>query len=357
MEQRPRAKSILEFLVAENPRIRPAPTLRTQSDLSRSNTRTGGQWAPLAFEDWAEFDPTVLKTIYGGELWKAVSKERGPNDAGPTYYPFMSQFDLQVGDEASTACVIQKWNQTISSELKFLERLLKDYKPALKWDSRVLRRGGEFINDEGEWAAPGKSKQNKVLPIRQIYTYCVEWGCRYGCIISTQEAFIFRIKPRSVSPGLVGDKQIKRCLEADGVMEYVSIPWDNYADSDVNKVPQKWTMNLALWFVHVLAGNYHKVAKEYPSLSSETLVMPLNLSKQKLHFSRKESVRIEQTGDCERPGMVRSSMKRAREEDFATNNDAETDADIEDRDTSQEVSQYMTNDSESRATGNKRRRG
>ncbi len=65
-------------------------------------------------------------------------------------------------------------DQSSPSEMMFFERLPKDYKPTLKWDSWVLRRGGEFVNDEGKWAAKGKSKHNKVLLIRQVYTYCVE---------------------------------------------------------------------------------------------------------------------------------------------------------------------------------------
>jgi hypothetical protein len=49
-------------------------------------------------------------------------------------------------------------------------------------------------------------------------------------------------------------------------MEYVSIPWKE----DTN-IENPLTFNLALWFVHILAGNHHEVGWDYSPLVSETL--------------------------------------------------------------------------------------
>lgn len=60
-------------------------------------------------------------------------------------------------------------------------------------------------------------------------------------------------------------------LKRNGVMEYVSIPWDNTKTGKSN-YSQGLTINLSLWFIHILAGNEHEVAWEYGELRNETLV-------------------------------------------------------------------------------------
>ncbi len=57
---------------------------------------------------------------------------------------------------------------------------------------------------------------------------------------------------------------LKSALATNGLMEYVSIPWEKPA-------PDGLTMNLALWFVHVLAGNGHAVDWDYDDLEDATL--------------------------------------------------------------------------------------
>lgn len=45
-------------------------------------------------------------------------------------------------------------------------------------------------------------------------------------------------------------------------MEYTSIPWTNQARAG-EKHPSEWTVNLALWFMHILAGNNFRVGWDY----------------------------------------------------------------------------------------------
>jgi hypothetical protein len=80
-----------------------------------------------------------------------------------------------------------------------VEQLPKEYKTASKWQSSNIFKG-DFIDEMGEWKQ-GTRRSNTAKPIEQIYTYCVNLGCRYGCILTTGEAFIFRIKPCTTIPG------------------------------------------------------------------------------------------------------------------------------------------------------------
>lgn len=74
------------------------------------------------------------------------------------------------------------------------EMLPKDYKTGSKWTSSVI--SDQLTDGNGEWKG-GYIKHNNAMPIRQLYTYCVDYGCRYGCILTTEEVVIVRIKPLS----------------------------------------------------------------------------------------------------------------------------------------------------------------
>ncbi len=65
--------------------------------------------------------------------------------------------------------------------------------------------------------------------------------------------------------GLVNDSDgslLKQSLRTNGLMEYTSIPWANQAQT-TNELPSEWTVNLALWFMHILAGNNFRVGWGY----------------------------------------------------------------------------------------------
>ncbi|KAH7133999.1 hypothetical protein EDB81DRAFT_802894 [Dactylonectria macrodidyma] len=156
------------------------------------------------------------------------------------------------------------------SDARRRERFPKEYKPARKWESKWMVER-ELINDAGEWEK-GKSNHNVAMPIRQAYTYCVKHMCRYGCILTCQEAFIFRVKPLDKEPvgGSQDPRVLKRQLTRNGLMEYISIPWDNHSQGEVDG-HDTWTVNLALWFVHVLAGNNYEAGWQYGRLEDEKL--------------------------------------------------------------------------------------
>ena len=53
-------------------------------------------------------------------------------------------------------------------------------------------------------------------------------------------------------------------------MEYISIPWANHRQGDLES-HETWTINLALWFMHILVGNKYEVCWRYDRLQDETL--------------------------------------------------------------------------------------
>jgi hypothetical protein len=251
-----RAESILEFLTAKNPEVE-YPTPRNKSLTSRRNF-----YGPKQLKHWDEFNFETLEAIYEGSL---ISEACQKGSALPDFPYIVSEFDCIVDDESTTIHVLTKWNHTIvtaalvavrqtfhpciwmpkprrskesepgtpteqdttkrekkrsprfstswkadagavsscqasaSSQLSHRERLPKDYKTASKWNSLPIS-SGQLIDETGKWRL-GKDRKNVAMPIRQVYTYCVDHGCRYGCILTTGEAFIFRIRPRGSMPG------------------------------------------------------------------------------------------------------------------------------------------------------------
>ncbi|VUC21325.1 unnamed protein product, partial [Clonostachys rosea] len=149
------------------------------------------------------------------------------------------------------------------------EKFLKEFKMAAKWKSRWIFQK-QIVDETGLWMKDG-TRQSAAWPIRQTFTYCVKYSCRYACIITCEEVFIFRVRPRVEIPDPKDPEVLKKVLAENGLMEYVSIPWDNHCQGDP-KDYEKWTMNLALWFVHVLAGMDSDVRCVYKDLREETVL-------------------------------------------------------------------------------------
>lgn len=72
-----------------------------------------------------------------------------------------------------------------------------------------------------------------------------------------------------------GDRSEKHLLETmrrHGKMEYLHIPWANHRHGSAEQ-GGTWTINLALWYFHILAGNDYKIKWKYDALVDETLVV------------------------------------------------------------------------------------
>lgn len=243
MDREAKAESILDFLTARNPDI------HHQTTKSTSLTSVRNSLYPREMKLWKDFNFSTLETVYGKRLIHEARKGR----PSLVYPSVLRNIDDVVHDEPTTTHVLTVWNHRIvaaslqavqdtlhpsiwvpcrrkgqdaadaiildvstgekTTRLKpdagavsfcqgccsEVERLPKDYKPASKWHSSTVF-GRHMTDEAGEWGQ-GQANRNNARPIRQVYTYCVELGCRYGCIITTREAFIFRIQPRTEEPG------------------------------------------------------------------------------------------------------------------------------------------------------------
>ncbi|KAI1318981.1 hypothetical protein F5Y16DRAFT_414336 [Xylariaceae sp. FL0255] len=174
----------------------------------------------------------------------------------------------------------------------FEEHFPKEIKTAYNWSSQALRNGELTDAETGEWIG-SKGQSNRNAPIRQAYTYCVNYRCRYGCILTTEEAFIFRIRPRENPSGEAHDIDLLEQVKFHGLMEFVSVPWGNGCEK-LHHEYRQWTVNLALWFTHVLAGNSHKLDWGYKRLCEERLVEGEQQETQH-HVTRTIEKRLSQT--------------------------------------------------------------
>lgn len=88
-------------------------------------------------------------------------------------------------------------------------------------------------------------------------------------------------------------KALRDSLIKNGFMEWVSVPWTNYRDGELDTY-RSLTVNLALWFVHILAGNKYEVDWRYGNLEEELLDMHLT---EKSEDSSPRTTRVEDDGD------------------------------------------------------------
>ncbi|CAH0040327.1 unnamed protein product [Clonostachys solani] len=307
--------SILELLTCAN------PTVHHTGPKSRTNTRNPHYHFPTQVKEWEEFqDFDVLGKVFGGELLKEALQAR------KLHPPFIRDRDniRLESDEPKVRQLIEKWNQEVvmsaihpirgrfhpviwdkgeapddadceyespeppekqreqpgrkciakrtprrkHSYAKFKpdsgsvssnptsekdarkEKFVKEYKVATKWKSSWIHERG-LVNESGKWNKEMSRRNPAGLPVIQTFTYCVQNMCRYGCILTCEEAFIFRETHFEERPDACNT----------------------------------WTINLALWFMHVLAGNEAGVNWAYPRLEIETSLNSTQSASQEARLS------------------------------------------------------------------------
>jgi hypothetical protein len=241
---------------------------------------------------WSKGDPPSGKEAFPSppkqhEKQRHQPLRKGSAKTTHTKLQSLSRLQPDSGSIASSPLSSKAGDTTISD---CQERFPKEYKISTKWKSERIFNGG-ILDDSGVFMR-GKTSDNYAWPIRQAYTYCIQHMCRYGCILTGEEAFIFRIMPREDKSSeslsfrdfptfhwltrLVNNSQnvnlLRNELINNGLMEYVSIPWKNYSQGQRSSL-DAWTVNLALWFMHILAGNNFEVEWSYVDLTSEALII------------------------------------------------------------------------------------
>lgn len=117
-------------------------------------------------------------------------------------------------------------------------------------------------------------------PLVQIFTYCYRLQARYGYLITDKELLAVRIGPCPDSPRTNGP--ISRGLELDqtrknGLLEFASVQWAHNGSQDMKVVTSSageeghLSVNLALWWLHLLAAKDNTLQWEYGPLVQERL--------------------------------------------------------------------------------------
>lgn len=97
------ATSIFEFLTHENPRLPELAGLSTQS-------RNEEWYTPGKVEKWKEFDLSVMKKIFEGQLWEECRKSRAP---AIVYPPRLLPEELLNGTEEKGKWILISWTARV----------------------------------------------------------------------------------------------------------------------------------------------------------------------------------------------------------------------------------------------------
>jgi hypothetical protein len=108
--------------------------------------------------------------------------------------------------------------------------------------------------------------QNWLWPLRQIFTYCLDSNTRYGYIISDEEVVAFRVRvPHERIETKRGHKVVRS--KDRGTIEYAPV----YSTTQEAGGENILTMNMAIWWLHLLAANNRALQADYDPLIDETL--------------------------------------------------------------------------------------
>lgn len=141
-------------------------------------------------------------------------------------------------------------------------------------------------------------------PLKQVYTYCVRANSRYGYIITDKELVVIRIGPSTQEKSPISTQESSQgfdvvqtipeiteessqgCFEYDegndcvlpnpifnkmkrdgGILEYKAIPWTNDNGGKPRRAHDPMTVNLALWWLHMMASVSSIIKERYAPLS------------------------------------------------------------------------------------------
>ncbi|KAL8745419.1 MAG: hypothetical protein Q9190_002445 [Brigantiaea leucoxantha] len=295
-------QSLLDYLRLPNPRL----SCKGCRKGSNTASNKASYRAPKEIAIWEDFELSALKAINGG-LLKAVLEQ---------HYSFRDHSDVpgfpfrQIYDENSLEALLIKWNWSVVSEALFKAQMSnRDFEPKM-----FMVRGGQATYPESvsqhtdkkrlsfrpDWAGiqrhvtskdqsdnilPGETKlsskwgghqiqlgdtkevsviENWFKPIIQIFTYCIQANARYGYLITDKELVVVRVRPRTDTRSSQNMK-VKSAAERakdSGILEFHTIPWTTNTKGDPNSL----TVNLTLWYLHMIAARGTEIKDHYPPL-------------------------------------------------------------------------------------------
>lgn len=317
-------QSLLDYLGGQN------PTLNVSKCRPGRNTTSGRTpWIiPRTIKAWDDFEYDALKSVYGGVLGEALGCHFPLEQITVPQLPFCQIHDEKSFESLVTKWNQSVVCQALDATQRHLEGHLpleKIYmclggqtqlpcrnrypdwagmKPSTVSTDGVEAKSKNFL--PGDTKVSGKCcsaniergevlksmwKLDWIQPVGQIYTYCIRANARYGYVITDKELIVFRIGPSPYSnradlqlmaPGshkildpdisaekveatrLLDETAVKRA-EIDGTLEFRAIPWAAHShepDADDGVM----TVNLALWWLHMMAAENNIIEDQYPPL-------------------------------------------------------------------------------------------
>ena len=323
-------QSLLEYLKTKDPRLFVAQPSGQSKSNSRSGRSA---WAkPSSIVEWDDFDFDTLSLIYGGALRESLKRNFNLEKFHIPEKPFchitgessvtslvvkwnqsMVSRALYAAQDGADECLSRKkvdmcngdqakypggnsryrpdwagvrtrsteWNATLPKPDIILPG---DSKPSRKWSSAQVKRGKLKIT---------KQTAQVYLPLEQVYTYCIAANARYGYLITDSELVVLRLRPNNVTEGPRSRKKSRNMesveddnprpegrgnkpnnqepasrTKRDGILEIKSIPWQDDTNEQ-SRDASSLTINLALWWLHIMAANKHEIEDTYPSLHTE----------------------------------------------------------------------------------------
>jgi len=255
---------------------------------------------------WEDFNYQTLVTMYDGFLKSALDHSFESHDLPP-----FSQIDefpfCNLSDEDSLECVlIRSTHPTVSRALCLAQQwwrlscdnwnhtdiyMARGGQAAILYDDLGKRmqpdwagvkakfsdrsRGGAFTcgcrnvlpgdtKISGKWTSEKIESRNKFetsnssMPLNQLFKYCVCANARYGYLITDRELVVFRFSKPS-------EKYL---------VEYRSIPWSLDSPKiihDERLYDTGLSVNLALWWLHILASINPDIGEGHTELVMEEL--------------------------------------------------------------------------------------
>ena len=209
-----------------------------------------------------------------------------------------------------------------------------DTKVSTKWSSHDIVSGpvqSEYTTKD--W----------LRPLTQVYTYCVKANARYGYIITDKELVAIRVRPNvdtddqptndsqdswkdvalsqedpqkaqssfqeaislpkyDESNGSMPSSPTLAQMCDDGRLEYKAISWSNAKTRDPRR-RNDLTVNLALWWLHIMASVSSNIQEQYPPLKE--VAQPTCFGEEFSSFA------LAETSENPRPNLPIRSRKRS----------------------------------------------
>ncbi|KAL8708140.1 MAG: hypothetical protein Q9220_006901 [cf. Caloplaca sp. 1 TL-2023] len=259
--------------------------------------------APKSLEHWTDFNIESLKHMYNGILHNVLQKRyKGlQNRCNIAKMPY-----CRITDENSLESLLGEWNHAIITEAlakaqadpvhgsgppiymckggqalfphietsKNKKKLYPDWagaQPTTEVTGRPKNILPGDTNFSSKWKSskiqPGPFKSGKesswAEPLKQIFTYCVRSNARYGYVITDKDLLAIRVRPvESINSNALRKSAAVRARRR-GIIEFKIIPWDTAPPNGTIEDSSGLTINLALWWLHLMAASGSRVEDHY----------------------------------------------------------------------------------------------